>query len=118
MEEKTLTDVDDSIEVNSQTVTVLVEFEKSRFEIRSSSRSICKDVEKKLSLWVEKPVVCVTDEQYTRREKNVYLLQRWSDKWQSFVNLSSTEKLMPNDKLAVEPKPVNSPKKVNKVTPL
>lgn len=54
-----------------------------------------------------------SEEKNDIKDKEVFLLQRWSTKWQTFVDVSATEEIISGDKLTVAPKSLmESPKKV------
>lgn len=97
---------------------VLFEYKGSRRAIRFNRDTICSDVEKELNVrYGLKDVrvsLCSPHEPTSSTSVDeIYILQRWSTKWDTFVDVNCTEELDANSKISVVHKPVKSPTKVS-----
>ncbi len=74
------------------TVQFLFDFKGSRRELELNRSSICSGIEQELSTFGHTNVlVCLCCPEENEVSKDVFLLQRWSPKWQTFVDVSTTE---------------------------
>ena len=96
-------------------VEVLFEYKGSRRELLHPVSTLCDRIEQELEgLGVAGATVtlCAGSSQTDDDDSPRFFLQRWSSKWQTFVNVESICDIHGDDRLTVVRKPISSPVKV------
>ena len=97
---------------------ILLEYKSSRRQLEVPADSaICNFVERELQRtgWNGRVTFGepeTSSSAVNRSEQPVYLLQRWSERWGMFIDVSSAKEVKEGDRIIVVPKPVESPVKV------
>ena len=81
---------------------VLFEFRGSRRPVCVSS-SITKEILDELTKFDSKAALRVTSSSPEDDEKNYYLLQKWSNKWEEYVNVEEPGEIQDGDRLTAIP---------------
>ena len=93
----------------SASKSVLFVFKSSRREVQlSPGRPVCDLLSDELKKAGHEATVCVSEAPGNAKPP-VYILQRWSEKWQAFIDVSNESEIVDGDKLTVIPKPGLSP---------
>ena len=93
----------------SASQSVLFVFKSSRREVQlSPGRPVCDLLSDELKKAGHEATVCVSEAPGNAKPP-VYILQRWSEKWQAFIDVSNESEIVDGDKLTVIPKPGLSP---------
>ena len=83
---------------------VLLEIRGSRKELSVDKDNVIFVVEEELGQLGMDGILayfsCVRGEQY-RTDKHVYILQRWAEKWENFVDVTDVEQIKDGDRLTV-----------------
>ena len=98
--------------VVNMAVSVLFVFKGSRRELLvPPGRSVCDLLTDELKKTGNDATVCVGEpyEPPGNAKPPIYLLQRWSEKWQAFLDVSDPSEIFDGDKLSIIPKPGLSP---------
>lgn len=89
-------------------VQVLFEFNGSRREISLQPSTVCSVIERELrSMGHTRAIVGLIND---AKEEGHFYVQRWSTRWQSFVNVESVGEICESDKLTAVPNPIKSAK--------
>ena len=93
----------------SASQSVLFVFKSSRREVQlSPGRPVWDLLSNELKKAGHEATVCVSEAPGNAKPP-VYILQRWSEKWQAFIDVSNESEIVDGDKLTVIPKPGLSP---------
>ena len=93
----------------SASQSVLFVFKSSRRELQlSPGRAVCDLLSDELKKAGHEATVCVSEAPGNAKPP-IYILQRWSEKWQAFLDVSNESEIVDGDKLTVIPKPGLSP---------
>ena len=98
---------------------VLLEYKSSRRQLQVNDRdSICELVERELkktgwngNITLGFPEACSAANR-SGEQLPIYLLQRWSERWGMFIDVTTTKELKEGDRLTVIRKPKESATKV------
>ena len=97
-------------------VEVLFEYKESKRKLGVTPRSVCAILTQELARFgKEGAVVQLAKPQSSRvtvQPAGVYLLQKWSTTWQTYIDVESTAEIVNKDRLTVVPMPGSSPAKV------
>ena len=89
--------------------SVLLVFKSSRRELQlSPGRPVCDLLSDEIKKAGHEATVCVSEAPGNAKPP-LYILQRWSEKWQPFLDVSNESEIVDGDKLTVIPKPGLSP---------
>lgn len=99
-------------EVKEKEFEVLFEYKGSRKEIVVTPNTLCTCIEQELhALGEAEAVVSVSNAgNCDDSSDRMFLLQKWSTKWDAYVKIEVLEEIQEHDKVSVTRKPVVSPK--------
>ena len=89
-------------------VQVLFEYKESRRQLTVSPAAICEVVAEELGKFgYAAPVVKLSgpESESISQSRSEYLLQRWSQRWDAFVDVERVEDIKSRDRITVIPKP-------------
>ena len=92
-------------------VQVLFEYKDSRRQLTLLPTAVCEVIgEEMMKFGYVTPIVKLsTSERASVSHADEYLLQRWSQRWNTFVDVQNVDEIYDHDRLTVIPKPVCSP---------
>ena len=90
---------------------LLLDFQGSKRQIVVPTCDVvCEAVTKELRRWKEDSVVKISNDCSSSSEPaRVFILQRWSSKWNMFVDVQNLDEIVDRDRITVIPRPVGSP---------
>ena len=92
---------------------VLLEYKNSRRALKVTAHHMLETVEKELiALGAKRPVVELAGVERSQRGTHL-ILQRWSSKWEAYVDVSNVWDITEGDKLVVIPRPAASGARVS-----
>ena len=86
-------------------LTVLLEYQGSRWELKICRGSILEDISKAVKKLADSDVTVAIGSDHVAGKGQVHLLQRWSNKWDTFVNVLNPLEVMGGDRVALTMKP-------------
>ncbi len=98
-------------EIKEEEIDILFDYKGSRKDCKATHSTLCKSIEHQLRSFGEcdpDPLVlsgCCPEPEAKVDQQAIFLLQKWSVKWNAYVNVDRVEEINDQDRVSVTRKP-------------
>ncbi len=101
-------------QIKEEDIDILFGYKGSRKDCKATHSTLCMCIQQQLHSFGESDSVVLSGSCPEPESSNqeIFLLQKWSAKWNTFVNVDRVEEINDQDRVSVTRKPLSPPSKV------